>query len=320
MYTFRTMLSTLLCLSLGSALAQAFPVTVEHKYGSTTISQAPERIVTLGFNDHDAVYAVGAAPIAVRYWFDDDDALYPWSEEAAAGTKPDVLNMTELNMEAILEFGPDLITAQYSGITQDEYRQLSEIAPTLAQSGDYVDYGMPWQEMTVNIGTALGEAEEAEAQVAEVEAAFAAAREEHPEFEGTSILVLLPNTEGGFYAYRSDENRSRAFTNLGFTVPEEIDELAGDAFYIGVSQERYDLLERDVLVLIATEETPESARALIEGDALLSQLEVVKDDRVVYVVQDQAQALGFNTVLSLPYALEGFLPDLSAAVARLEND
>lgn len=299
-------------------MAQAYPVTVEHKYGSTTLSEAPERIVTIGFNEQDAVYAVGFAPVAVRYWFADDDALYPWSEVAADGTEPEVLNMTELNMETILNLDPDLIIAQYSGITNAEYKQLSQIAPTLAQSGDYVDYGMPWQEMTIDIGTALGRADEAEAQVAEVEAAFEEARAEHPEFEGKSILVLLPNIEGGFYAYRSDENRSRAFTNLGFTVPEEIDALAGEAFYISVSQERYDLLERDVLVLIATEETPEQARALVEGDPLFSQLEVVKDDRVVYVVQERAQALGFNTVLSLPYALEGFLPDLSEAVARVE--
>src|SRR5262245_31240141 len=38
--------------------AEAFPVTIEHKYGSTEITQRPERIVTVGLTDHDALLAL----------------------------------------------------------------------------------------------------------------------------------------------------------------------------------------------------------------------------------------------------------------------
>lgn len=36
----------------------AFPVTIEHKYGSTQVTEDPERVVTVGLTDHDAVLAL----------------------------------------------------------------------------------------------------------------------------------------------------------------------------------------------------------------------------------------------------------------------
>jgi iron complex transport system substrate-binding protein len=37
----------------------AFPVTIEHKYGSTEITARPERIVTVGLTEQDALLALG---------------------------------------------------------------------------------------------------------------------------------------------------------------------------------------------------------------------------------------------------------------------
>ena len=33
----------------------AFPVTIEHKYGETTIAAEPQRVVSVGFAEHDIV-------------------------------------------------------------------------------------------------------------------------------------------------------------------------------------------------------------------------------------------------------------------------
>jgi iron complex transport system substrate-binding protein len=41
------------------AAGQAFPVRVEHKYGTAEITKAPSRVVTLGLSDQDAVLALG---------------------------------------------------------------------------------------------------------------------------------------------------------------------------------------------------------------------------------------------------------------------
>jgi hypothetical protein len=80
------------------------------------------------------------------------------------------LNMPfgELDFEKITALQPDLIIGVYSGFTEEEYNTLSKIAPTVAQSGGYIDFGMPWQEQTRMIGRTLGRTEQAEQMVAGV--------------------------------------------------------------------------------------------------------------------------------------------------------
>src|SRR4051812_45193347 len=48
------------------AATAKFPVTVEHKFGTTEIPAEPKRIVTVGFNEHDFALALGVKPVGVR--------------------------------------------------------------------------------------------------------------------------------------------------------------------------------------------------------------------------------------------------------------
>jgi iron complex transport system substrate-binding protein len=288
-----------------------FPVTIEHKFGSTTITEAPERVVSIGFSEQDPLLALGVVPVAVRYWYgDESDAIFPWADDEAGDAQPVVLNMEfgSLNYEAILELVPDLIIAVYSGITEEEYEALSQIAPTIAQSADYIDFGMPWQEMTRVIGAAVGKS--AEALIRSVDALFVQAREQNPQFAGKRIAVAAQfGTQYGFYT--AQDPRGRFFENLGFVVPDELVEVAGEAFYANLSSERLDLLDQDVLVFVGLQ-FAENGREGIESDPLINQLDVAKEGRVLYVPAELDDALQFNTVLSLPYLVEGILPELQA--------
>ena len=67
-----------------------------------------------------------------------------------------MLSSTELNFEQISALDPDLIVGISSGMTDEEYATLSEIAPTIAQSAEYIDYGVPWQEARSSTGQATG--------------------------------------------------------------------------------------------------------------------------------------------------------------------
>jgi iron complex transport system substrate-binding protein len=62
------------------AFGQAFPVTIEHKFGSTTIPAKPTRVVSLGFSGHDDILALGVVPIAIRWWYGDYGV--PWDISA----------------------------------------------------------------------------------------------------------------------------------------------------------------------------------------------------------------------------------------------
>ena len=294
----------------------AFPVTIEHKFGSTIINEEPQRVVSIGYNEQDPLLALGVKPLALRYWFGDESSgIFPWALDQADGLEPQVLNMPfgGLNYEAILALKPGLISAVYSGISQEEYDILAQIAPTIAQVDDYVDFGMPWQETTILIGQAVGKSAEAEALVAEVEAIRAQLREQFPQFQGATVAVAY-NWGETYGFYTAQDGRGRFFTDLGFVVPDEHNELAGDQFYYALSEERVDLLDQDLLVFLALqfyEGGREAAIEAINTDPLLSQLDVVQDGRVFFVADEYDAALNFGTVLSLQYILENMVPEIA---------
>lgn len=322
----RLMILTLLALLALSAVVPVmgqddFPITIEHKFGTTIIPAVPERVISIGFTDQDPLFALGITPIAVRYWYGDaPNAIFPWAEDDAAGAAPEVLNMPfgSLNYEAILALQPDLIIAVDAGITQEEYDLLSQIAPTLAQSGDYIDFGMPWQDTVSLIGMAVGKADEAEALIEQVEGLFEAAREANPQFANRTVVVAYNYGEARTYGYYTDQDsRGRFFTDLGFVIPEELVEIAGEQFYADVSTERIDLLNQDLLVFLGLQ-FAQGGREAIEADPLLSQLDVVRDGRLIFIPAEYDDALQFSTVLSLEYALEGILPELQAVFPAAE--
>lgn len=294
--------------------AAAFPVTIDHKYGTTTIAAAPQRVLSLGYSDQDPILALGVTPIAVRYWYGDKtQAAFPWAQDELGAAKPEVLNMPQLSFEKIATLRPDVIIGTYSGITKEEYAKLSKIAPTVAQSGEHIDYGMPWQEVTLTIGRALGREQRAKDLVADVEARFAAVRSAHPEFAGKTVASVTGKYEGNYGFFASADPRARIFAALGFDLPTEFDQIAGDKFYGAVSGERLEVFDRDVVVFQQIQFL-KNGRAELAGDPLVRRLDAVREGRVIYVEETLDNALAFNSVLSLPYVLDNLVPQLAAAV------
>jgi len=298
----------------GAEAEAVFPAEVEHAFGTTVVEEAPERVVTVGYNDQDFVLAFGVEPVAVRWWYGpEDDATQAWTDDLLTAGEPKVLVMPELNLEAVAAERPDLIVGVYSGMTEEEYEQLSQIAPTIAQSGDHNDYGMPWQEVTRSIGTALGQPERADQLVTALEDRFAEVRAAHPEWEGRSVAVATSSPdELNFFA--SQDPRSRFFRALGFEVPEELDEIAGTEFYGTLSRERAEVLDRDLLVWDQLSFV-DGGRATIEADPLLAGLAVMREGRTVFLEGAVETAFGWNTILSIPIALDG----IEALVAEAQS-
>jgi iron complex transport system substrate-binding protein len=291
------------------AHSKAFPVSIEHKFGTTTIEEQPERVVTVGYTEQDTVLALGVKPVGTRAFMGGYDwKQRPWAQEALGGEQPDVVGVEQINFEAVAAQRPDVIIAVNTGMTEGDYEKLSRIAPTVAQSGDYVDFGMPWDEQTTMIGRALGREAQAEMVVADVRARFARVREQHPEFEDAAAILAYGGPDG-YGAYTSQDTRSRFLRDLGMKLPAEIDRIAGDSFFTELSQERFRLIDRDAVVMYGPQ-------GEIEQDDVFGRLNAVKRDRVVYLdLGDQiAGALGFASPLSLPYLLDEAVPKLSAAV------
>jgi iron complex transport system substrate-binding protein len=300
----------------GEAPDGAFPVTIEHKFGSTTIESEPERIVTVGLTDQDAVLALGRVPVGTTDWLGHfDAAIGPWAEDELGDAElPTLLHDTGTGpqQEDIALLNPDIILAQYAGLTQEQYDSLSQIAPVVAQPDEYIDYGVPWQVQTTTIGRALGQEEEARRLVEDVEARYAAERSAHPEFEDATAVAGAPFE--GFFVWGNQDPRSRVLTDLGFSLPPALEEVVGDEFGVDLSEERTDLLDQDVIVWTALD--PEADRETLHANPLYGDLDVVDEGREIYIeeVSDYGDAYTFMTVLSIPYALDRLVPQLAAAV------
>ncbi|MQA74232.1 MAG: ABC transporter substrate-binding protein [Solirubrobacterales bacterium] len=289
--------------------AGSFPVTIEHKFGSTEILAPPERVVSVGYTDQDTVLALGVEPVGVREFIGGYDYRHrPWAE-GLENAEPQIVGAEQISFERVAAARPDLIIAINSGITEGDYDRLSRIAPTIAQSGEFIDFGMPWQDQTLAVGRALGREQRARELVDEVEERFARAREEHPEFEGASFVLGYGDAGSGFGAYASQDTRVRFFEALGFASPPQVDELAGDGFFVDFDEEQLALLDQDAVVMFGPREE-------IADHPVFRRLDAAREERVVYLdLEDQVSgALGFGSPLSLPYLLDEVLPQLAAAV------
>ncbi|MGQ0774364.1 MAG: iron-siderophore ABC transporter substrate-binding protein [Pseudonocardiales bacterium] len=296
------------------AAASAFPVTVEHKYGITEITEKPERVVTVGLTEQDTLLALGVIPIATTEWFSEHPgAIFPWAQDKLGDAAlPEVLDFTDgIQFERVAALRPDLILGLYSGLTQEDYDTLVKIAPTVAQPAEYNDYSIPWQEETLKVGQVVGKADEAAALVTDVEARFAQERAEHPEFSGkTAVMATLYE---GFYFYGAEDSRGRLLASLGFTNPPELEQYIGaDGFGGNVSEERLDLLDTDVLIWLADDAT----RAALDANPLYSSFAVKNEGREILIVDGEPlyDATSFVTPLSLPFLLDELVPRLATAV------
>jgi iron complex transport system substrate-binding protein len=288
----------------------AFPVSIQHKFGTTEVEEPPERVVTVGWTEQDIALALGVPPVASREFLGGYDWRHrPWARGMPGASDVELVGQEEINVERVAATRPDVLIGVNSGMTERDYDKLSKVAPTVPQSDEFIDFGVPWQEQTRVTGRALGLEDKAKRLVAKVESKFAKAREENPEFDGKTAALAYASGDGGFGAYATGDYRVRFFEDLGFDTPKSIDELAGDNFYVDFSAERLRLIDQDVIVMFAKRED-------VIDHPVYKRLDAVREDRVIYLdLEDQlAGALGYSSPISLPYAIDEAVPKLAAAV------
>jgi iron complex transport system substrate-binding protein len=300
-----------------TASGGAFPVTIDHAFGATTIDAAPERVVAWGWGSADAAIALGVTPVAIPFqsYGGDADGVLPWIREAldAKGEAvPTVLpdSAEEPPYEEIAAAEPDLILAPYSGITKKQYELLSAIAPTVAYPGEA--WATPWRETIEIVGRALGRESEAEAVLAEIDARFAEEAEEHPQLAGKSVAMVW-DAGGTFYVYRSADPRVEATLALGLTSDPSVDALANGAetFYYTLSYEKLDQLESDILVSFADDQ--KLSKAFLESPQGRTMAQV-REGRVAPVVGKAfIAAVSPPTALSLTWGLDEYTEILAKA-------
>jgi iron complex transport system substrate-binding protein len=294
----------------------AFPVAIEHTFGTTTIDEEPQDVVTWGFGSTDAALALGVVPVAIPFqaYGGNEQGLLPWIaeelDELGAPTPTVLPEGDEVPFEAIAAADPDVILANYSGITAQDYETLSQIAPTVAYPGEA--WTTPWRDVVTTVGVALGRAQEAEDLVADTEQAIADAATEHPELQGKTVAAVW-DTAGTFYVYEAADARVEFLTDLGLEVAPSVEALSTDesTFYSTLSYEQTSQLTSDILLSYAT--TQAEADAFAAQPYARAMPQIAAGHHAVLIGDELIAAVSPPTVLSLTWGIDDYLSALSAA-------
>jgi iron-siderophore transport system substrate-binding protein len=310
----------------GSA-ASAFPVSVTHAFGTTTIAKKPVRVATVNWANHEVPLALGVVPVGfakANFGDDDGDGLLPWDsaklKELGAQT-PVLFDETDgVNFEAVADTKPDVILAAYSGLTKQDYDTLSEIAPVVAYPE--AAWATAWRDTIKLESQALGLAAEGEKLIADTEKQMADAVAKHPKPAGKSAMFLThidPKDLSKVSFYTTHDTRVQFFDDLGLKQPASIAKAsaATDQFSLTQSAEQVQNLS-DVDIIVTYGDAEGTTLANLQKDPLLGKIPAIKRGSFVALPGSTPVATAANpTPLAIPFVLNDYVDLLGKAADKI---
>ena len=297
----------------GGTASAGFPVTLKNTFGETTITKKPERIVTLGWNAQDVVYALGETPVGMpKVTYGPTAAgVTAWDTDKFDPAKTTLLDTGDkYPFEKIAALKPDVILAPYEGFDEATYKTLSGIAPTVAYPG--APWQTTWQDQTLLVGEALGKKADAEKLITGIGDKLKQVAADHPEFKDKTITVGSFGPDN--YVYMPGDPRVQILNEMGFKNAPGVEALektnTKKEFALTISKEKIADVDADVLVAYVDGIGTQKFLA----DPVYSSLGAVKRGSA-YSMQDPQVISGMSavSVLSVPWVLDKILPGLSKA-------
>jgi iron complex transport system substrate-binding protein len=300
------------------AEADAFPVTIEHAFGETTIEKEPARVATVGWSDQDMAAALGVVPVGATKmtWGGNPAGSSDWFdakvEELGAEAPARYDDTDGIPFDEIAKTSPDLILATNSGLTKEDYAKLTKIAPVVAYPGS--PWVTPWRTSLETVGKALGRTEEAAKLERQTDEAIDKAKQEYPDLAGKSVIFGFISTTdlSTVGLYGSEDPRVAVLRDFGMEDAPAVTEYVKDGeFYGTVSAERASQLSSDVFLTYA--ETDKDMTTFTENP-LIGKIPALADGHAFGLVDKNVGLAVTNpSPLSVPYIVDNFLPDVAKA-------
>ena len=281
-----------------------YPIKIQHAYGETVIESEPKNIATISWGNHDVPLALGVVPVGVskaNYGKSDENGLLPWTAQKykELGVEKPVVydDIDGLDYEAISDSNPDVILAAYSGITQEEYDLLSQIAPVVAYPKNA--WQTLWREQITMDATAMGKQAEGEKLVKDLDALIKEKTANYTDLKGKTAVFCYFNP-----------------ADLGLSFPESISKLGADSFSIEISAENIDVLkDADILVAYGNNDLLKA----LQSDALLGTVPAVKNGAVALIEDGSVLSASCTpSALSIPATIDEYLEILGAAASKVK--
>lgn len=252
-----------------------YPITVEHKQGSTEIAAAPEKIVVLDYSALDYLDTLG---------YGDKVVGVPTAKAApnVADNYKDVKqvgSLKEPDMEAIAGLEPDLILL--GGRNAKTYPDMSKIAPTIDLTFDYENAVADTENNAATVGKIFGVEDEAKAKFADIKSKMDEVKKKVTDANVNALIVM---TNGGELSAYGETSRFALIHQLGFKPAAEVkmDGRHGEAIsfeYVANADPDYIfVIDRDA----ATGSDGNTAKATLDND-LIKGTKAAKNDKIIYL-------------------------------------
>ncbi|RUT47141.1 iron-siderophore ABC transporter substrate-binding protein [Paenibacillus anaericanus] len=303
-----------------------YPIVIKHAFGETVIESKPERVATIQWANHDVVLALGVVPVgfsAANYGVQDDSGLLPWTAEKLkelGTTNPNIFQDTDgLDFEAISDSDPDVILAAYSGITQEDYDTLSQIAPVVAYQT--TAWSTTWREQVINNATGMGMKAEGEQLIKDTEKLIQEKASAHPDMKGKKVVWANFSAEdmSQLHIYTPADPRGSFLIELGMTYPESVTSQITDptAFFMNLSAENADILNDADLIIGYGDESLYQA---VKADPVLGKIAAIQRGSVVFIGNGTPLAASGNpNPLSISYTMDEYLALIDGAIDKLNE-
>ncbi|WP_121613463.1 iron-siderophore ABC transporter substrate-binding protein [Mesobacillus foraminis] len=306
--------------------ASEFPITMKHTFGETVIESKPERVATIQWANHDVALALGVVPVgfsAANYGVQDDSGLLPWTAEKLkelGEDKPNVFQDTDgLDFEAISDANPDVILAAYSGITQEDYDVLSQIAPVVPyQTSPWLT---TWREQVLYNATGMGMKAEGEQLIKDTEKLIQDKASKYPEIKGKKVAWVNFSAKdmSKLHIYTPADPRGEFLTELGMVYPDSIKNQITDpnSYSMELSAENADsLYDADIIIGYGDD----SLYQAVKADPLLGKIPAIERGSVVFIGNGTPLAASGNpNPLSIAYTIDEYLELLGGAIDKLNE-
>jgi len=296
----------------GSGSAGSGAVNVKHVFGETLLSAPPTRVVSAGLTEQDDLLAVGVVPIAVTTWFGEQPSgVWPWARPELGGAQPALLTLDNgIQIEEIARLKPDLIVAVNAGLDAETYRKLSEIAPTIAQSGGEAFFE-PWKDQATAIATAVFRKDEMSRRIDAVDQRFSAVAQSNPSFTDRTAVLLDGHFAGDAVTATIDGWRTDFLTAMGLAIPESIKASPSNGGQAVIARDELAAAVDSADILIWCTDSDAEQTALL-ADPAVADLRATARKRNVFTPPELSAAIAFASPLSYPLVAD----QLPALLAR----
>lgn len=302
-------------------------VEVTHAFGTTAVPINPQRVATISWGNQDVALALGVVPVGMAkssFGKLSENGVPIWTQdkinELDPNAQPVYFDETDsLDYEAIASTNPDVILAAYSGITQEEYDKLSQIAPTVAYPNQ--PWSTLWREQTILDAQGLNKGSEGEALVAQTEQLINEKVANYQNIEGKTAAFtwINPATPGSFYLYLPTDARCSYLQDLGLTLSEDVyNQFSNETgFFVEVNSEAANILNNvDILFTYGDDQT----LATLQNTPIYSQIPAIANGSTVVIdINSELANATTPTILSIPATIDQYLALISDAANKVKT-